>query len=410
MLAADPAARSASGQATMAEAAEELAFAGLLFSIAYDPPRPVVLWSEFMPHRWHGMDVPGSRFGLDNADNIYRIIFIDDQHEYRIQIAPQGPTPAQLSMELLDSAPGTMNNMGTQLAILQTSTLVRDADGGFVITVGPRAGDSNHFQAPPEARAIWIRDTLSDWATQAPHAISVVVTSGPASEPASDEQLAARAAPEMVRFARYWLDFYRAYMGPSGPFAGSVNNPPQPHARTGDPAKGGGGAWGYVSGTQVKISDDQAFVFTMEDMAARYVGAGFASPWWVTVDYARRSGSINNGQARRNPDGTITYAVARKDPGIANWIDTAGLDEGALLLRWQAIEGPLPKSDSLTLQGEIIKNEGAEMRVIKEARVLPIGQVRTAYPHLIAGQEARAAELATRLASYGRRLDSGGPR
>jgi hypothetical protein len=46
---------------------------------------------------------------------------------------------------------------------------------------------------------------------------------------------------------------------------------------------------------------------------------------------------LNNRQAIPNPDGTITVVVSGWDPSVANWVDTAGLEEGILMLRWQVL-------------------------------------------------------------------------
>jgi hypothetical protein len=47
--------------------------------------------------------------------------------------------------------------------------------------------------------------------------------------------------------------------------------------------------------------------------------------------------SLNSAQVTPATDGMISYVVAGVDPGIANWIDTAGLEEGWVLLRWQGV-------------------------------------------------------------------------
>ncbi|MBV9993889.1 MAG: DUF1214 domain-containing protein [Caulobacteraceae bacterium] len=403
MFVAEQEATTESGRQTLDSAVEEHAFAGLFFSVNNDPSRPAVLWAENAPHAWHGLSVPGSRFGQDNPDNIYRIIFIDNAHEYVLHGEPQGGVPAQVSFELLDSAPGTMNNMGHQIAILQSTNMKFDPDGGFTITIGPKAASGNHFQTVPEARAIWIRDTLSDWNAQAPYRLTISVTGGPKTSPASDEQLARRAASDMTSFARYWLDFYPRYL--ANAWEGAVNIPPQPTARPGDASKGGGARWGYTSGATVDLKRDEAIVFTVDDMSAKFLGCVFANPWWITTDYAHRSGSVNNGQARRNADGTTTYVIAAEDPGVANWIDTSGLSRGEILLRWQGLQGALPPSNTMTTEGFLVRNEQAvSLKTVRDGRVVPLSQVRTLYPALTESPSQRAKALATRLAGYERRL------
>jgi hypothetical protein len=50
-----------------------------------------------------------------------------------------------------------------------------------------------------------------------------------------------------------------------------------------------------------------------------------------------RLASLNKSQVVPNPDGSVTYALALADPGLANWIDTCGLHQGWMLTRWQGV-------------------------------------------------------------------------
>ena len=43
-------------------------------------------------------------------------------------------------------------------------------------------------------------------------------------------------------------------------------------------------------------------------------------------------------------DGSIQLVVARRDPGVPNWIETAGHDHGTMAVRWVLADGsPEPK-------------------------------------------------------------------
>jgi hypothetical protein len=47
--------------------------------------------------------------------------------------------------------------------------------------------------------------------------------------------------------------------------------------------------------------------------------------------------------ARLNTDGSVTIVVAARDPGVGNWLDTAGHREGFILFRsYAAKHNPLP--------------------------------------------------------------------
>ena len=42
-------------------------------------------------------------------------------------------------------------------------------------------------------------------------------------------------------------------------------------------------------------------------------------------------------QSAVDGDGIIRVAIARRDPGVANWLDTGGTKEVFTILRWQAL-------------------------------------------------------------------------
>jgi hypothetical protein len=44
--------------------------------------------------------------------------------------------------------------------------------------------------------------------------------------------------------------------------------------------------------------------------------------------------SRNHNQTRISADGSIRWVLSPSDPGVANWLDTAGRPEGLCTLRW----------------------------------------------------------------------------
>ena len=120
---------------------------------------------------------------------------------------------------------------------------------------------------------------------------------------------------------------------------------PQPKNQIGPaqirPAPAGEKPWGMTAPGKFEIADDEALVFTLQPQGARYLGVLITDPWMVSVDYSRRGSSLNNLQAWHNPDGSITYVVAARDPEVHNWLDTGGIHDGALLVRWELVEDTL---------------------------------------------------------------------
>ena len=75
----------------------------------------------------------------------------------------------------------------------------------------------------------------------------------------------------------------------------------------------------------------------MDPVGSYYTGFQITDPWTIAPDPMSRLASLNKSQVTANADGTVTYAIALLDPGVANWVDTCGLHEGWLLARWQGV-------------------------------------------------------------------------
>jgi hypothetical protein len=106
--------------------------------------------------------------------------------------------------------------------------------------------------------------------------------------------------------------------------------------------------------------------------------------WWATVDYANHQSSLNGHQAVLDADGVFRAVVAGSDPGVANWLDTGGNNQGAMIFRWlRATDAPVPATTVIKL-GDL-------------PAALPAGTA-------MVDSEGRAATLARRRAGVRRRF------
>jgi hypothetical protein len=75
-----------------------------------------------------------------------------------------------------------------------------------------------------------------------------------------------------------------------------------------------------------------------------------ASWWWEAIDFSARQSSLNQAQARLDADGTFRGVIAHQDPGVPNWLDTAGHEQGTLIARFvMAAEAPVIRTRSVKL-------------------------------------------------------------
>jgi hypothetical protein len=66
-------------------------------------------------------------------------------------------------------------------------------------------------------------------------------------------------------------------------------------------------------------------------------------PYFNAIEYVYRLSSTNGHFAKISPDGKFRAVVALEDPGVPNWLDTAGFTEGTLWGRWlDCSSTPLP--------------------------------------------------------------------
>ena len=380
---ADAQARTPAGKARLKRAASSIATAAAHYALGEDVSRPGVVWVVNAPHRWHGMNVPGSGFGINNPDNVYQGFTVDGGGRYVLRGQVTKPGPVQLHLEVRDSIPG-MGEMlvegGRQLATIQSEELTIAADGTFIIHVDsdPPAGRANHLAIPPKGViSVGIRQLLTDWGTQQPIALRLErIDSAPPAPPRDIARLARRSAEILDRIAPYWLDYDNRFV-----FSRPANYIALPRIRP--------GGRGLSASGHYALASDEALLVTVDTLGAASFGMQLADPWGVAYDYDRRTSSLNNTQAMPDRAGTYTFIVAARDPGYANWLDSGGFSSGMAVLRWQALSA---KADPASAIRKV-----AIVKLAKLAAALPEGQARLSPAQRQAQRAERARHYAVRI-------------
>ncbi len=382
-FAADPYANTGEGQATLPAAAREVMFAAVVDTINRDPARPALQWLWSPAHAWFGTTVPASKVLMPNVDNVFRIMPVDGVSHYRITATPQGPIPTQFSIQLLPALPAEAEWSKVIQELVDTD-IVKAPDGSFVLSIGPeaQAGQTNHIATTPDAHFILIRDTIQNWHTETPYRLTVARLDGPlAAAPLTKEVLATQAAALLHQIVpRIQQAKGGGFANAPGFFSGPANQLTSPTIRE-------GGRWGLSSSGHFHLADDEALVVTLDPMGAKYLAVQLASAWLGSLDYVHHTASLNLAQMRPNADGTITAVIAARDPGVCNWLDTTGLHDGSIFVRWQQ----LPAKLAANAQG------------VRSISLLKLGALPAALPRVtpaerLAQQTARATDYARRFA------------
>ena len=192
-------------------------------------------------------------------------------------------------------------------------------------------------------------------------------------EPLDYAEIKRNLIKDLPGYIHFWANFPTIWFGGLEPNTISA-------------ARGRVGGWGFVAGMNFALAPDEAGIVTTTRGDAAYTGFQLNNPWMIQSDAKLNQVCLNSSQVKPSPDGSFTYVISQGDPGVANWLDTVGVNSGIGILRWQKV----PKE--MTSDGLI-----REFRVVKLSEVASMTQLPRVSP------EQRRTEIAARAAAYASR-------
>jgi hypothetical protein len=320
------------------EAVDEITFFGALNGLNDDPLHPRITFVGRPGRTVNGTFTLAPKGIDENPDSVYRVIPVDGASTYLIHGKASSPHPSVNDFSVLDEDWKTVGN-------LDGAALKLEADGAFTITVSPDPanGRPNYIQTRSGANYMTIRDTILDWAHEKPNRLTVERV-GPTAPPLSkDDQM----KKVITKIDRYFLESVKLQ---KRILALPVNTFPQPAiAATGGQLV----SQAYAPG-QFKLEKGQALVLTIQPGTAKYVTVPLTNLWGVTMDPVHHASSLNLDQVVRDADGSFTVVASPVDPGVENWVDTEGLYDGFLFLRWAAMTQGKPDDPKPSVEAKVV--------------------------------------------------------
>lgn len=121
---------------------------------------------------------------------------------------------------------------------------------------------------------------------------------------------------------------------------------------------GTGEVWGqlYCQGLY-RIEPGEALIveFKVPDKC-RYWNIQLSDLWWRTLEAVRRQGHLNGYKNRADGDGITRLVIAHTDPGVENWVDTGGVIEGDVVMRFLYIDSKPEVSTRIVPLAELAHN------------------------------------------------------
>ena len=269
-------------------------------------------------------------WGMECPDCVYHRATLKGGESYRVR-GNRG-TARYVGLQTMDGLTATANVLVDELEV--------DADGDFEVILSPDEQPGNWMPITGEHPVLIVRHFFYDWAVEVPSSLQIVRTSAGATRDESDGVPMEVAVPRQVGaigdFVVENLNFFLEW-GESAPANGFL------------PVKGLSSIGAAAENRPVigrwKLEPDEALIMEVEPPVGVYWSFSLGNLWWETIHYGRHQSSLNGFQAEVDPDGTVRVVVSERDPGVANWLDTAGGGSGAMILRCVRTDGsPVPRT------------------------------------------------------------------
>jgi hypothetical protein len=277
------------------------------------------------------------KIGLDNPDYVYSGAALDANATYKLH--GELGDAHMIGFGTFSGALGTPKGL-VRDGYLESRALELEADGSFEITICQQKHEGNWLAMGPETNALNARQTLLRRAEQrqAPLELERLgdAAAPPPLDPARFSAALGRAGSILdgtVTQFLAWTASFEAHRHEIRPI-----DPKFLAVAQGDPNT----SYNY---SYWEIREDEAFVIDLDPPECEYWNLQIGNHWLESLDYMNFQTHVNQETAVADSEGHVRIVVARRDPGVPNWLDTAGHARGALALRWVgAAEIPQPKT------------------------------------------------------------------
>lgn len=325
-----------------------------IYLLAGDPDRP-----EFVR-----MLSPRLRWAGDNPDALYYVARIRGDRSYRIRGKLNGECYLSFTVHGRAKDGGIGFNREPVLGDMNDRSIEIAPDGSYEIILSPEKHPGNWLHLQPNAVSLMTRHYFeNEISAQLAPDLKVNLTIEsltplPAPPPNTDDLLARRIA-DLIMFLRDGtIEMPLPYSIPISFVSATPNELPQPASFR----MTGYEAWAAVDvfycQAPFRIQPDEALV-----IKGRFPDCAFANVvLWnrhlQAFDYRGHRISLNRKQTIFEPDGSFRMVIAHKDPGVPNWLDTAGHTEGTIFWRFLLPKGQPEKMECALVPFSAIAERG----------------------------------------------------
>ncbi|MGD1239184.1 DUF1214 domain-containing protein [Mycobacterium seoulense] len=280
-------------------------------------------------------------WGMECPDCLYTRAVLRGGESYRL--SGNRGTARYVGLQTMNGIAATANELVDELEV--------DPDGHFEVVLSVDERPGNWMRIEGDHPTLTVRHFFYDWDTEVASSLHIerlgdaVDAHGPSVGP---DAALSRQLVALGDFVRDNLAFFLQF-GAAAPTNGFL--PPIDRTDIGAAAENRPviGRW--------ELEPDEALIVEVKPPQGIYWSFSIGNPWWETIHYGRHQSSLNAHQAAVDSDGRVRVVLCAADPGVANWLDTAGHSNGPIILRCVRTETAPTPTTRVVAYGNI----GAEL-------------------------------------------------
>ncbi|MGH3632973.1 DUF1214 domain-containing protein [Mycobacterium sp.] len=256
-------------------------------------------------------------WGMDCPDAIYTRAMLRGGLTYRL-FGNRG-TARYVGLQTMNGIVATANALVDELEV--------DPEGNFEVIISADEREGNWMRIDGDNPTLVVRHFFYDWNTEVPSSLRIerIGTGSECGRQTIDQDVVvSRQLVALGEFVYANLKFFHDWGGtpPANGFLAPI-----------DLSSVGGAAENRPVIGRWELQPDEALILEVKPPNGVYWSYSLGNPWWETIHYGRHQSSLNAHQAVVDSDGLLRTVVCSHDPGVANWLDTAGYSNGAMILR-----------------------------------------------------------------------------
>jgi len=275
------------------------------------------------------------KMGADNPDNWYENAPVHGDHEYRLH-GTRGSVP-YLSLATQHGHYGQGRGM-PPAGFIEAKDLTVGSDGRLEIKLSRHEQPGNWLKLPDGYGTLIVRQTFLDRSSETRANLTLERLGGPvAPAPITAAQIdqGLQSAASLVSACALifpgWAHGFKKHPNQLPRFDPNLSR-----------MFGGDPNIAYYH-SYWELRPDEALLIEAMPPACEYWNFQLNNYWMESLDYVHHEVCLNKAQARLRADGSVRLVVAHRDPGVDNWLDTAGHAFGTMCLRWvRAATHPQP--------------------------------------------------------------------